>query len=95
MVIRSPGLLFQQEIFSQVFDNSEFHGHNNVARELYALEGTFFTGGVKRKTLKGLKPYYAAIRSSAALVSSHPEKQKFLKIIYENFYKIYNPKAAD
>ena len=29
------------------------------------------------------------------LVSSHHEKQTFLKVVYENFYKVYNPKAAD
>jgi predicted helicase len=29
------------------------------------------------------------------LVSSHHEKQTFLKVIYENFYKVYNRKAAD
>ena len=87
--------ILTEEIFSQVFDNSDFHHNNNVAKELYTLEGTFFTGGLKRKTLEGLKPYYAAIRSAAALVSSHQEKQKFLKVIYENFYKVYNKKAAD
>ncbi len=34
-------------------------------------------------------------RSTAALIQSHWEKQGFLKAIYENFYKVYNPKAAD
>ncbi len=28
-------------------------------------------------------------------MSSHHEKQNFLKVVYENFYKVYNPKAAD
>jgi predicted helicase len=84
-----------EEIFSQVFDNPDFHHKNNVARELYALENTFFTGKVKHDTLAGLRPYYAAIKSAAALVNSHHEKQTFLKTIYENFYKIYNKKAAD
>ena len=87
--------ILTEEIFSQVFDNSDFHHQNNVAKELYGLEGTFFTGGVKRKTLEGLKPYYAAIRSAAALVASHHEKQTFLKVIYENFYKVYDKKKAD
>jgi len=32
---------------------------------------------------------------AAARIDSHHEKQTFLKIIYENFYKVYNPKAAD
>lgn len=86
--------ILTEEIFTKVFD-SEFHRENNVAKELYALEGTFFTGAVKRNLLKQLEPYYAAIRSAAALVTSHHEKQAFLKEIYEGFYKVYNRKAAD
>jgi hypothetical protein len=84
-----------EEIFSQVFDDSNFHRQNNVAKELYALENTFFTGKVKHDTLAGLRSYYAAIKSAAALVTGHHEKQKFLKTIYENFYKVYDKKKAD
>jgi predicted helicase len=87
--------ILTEEIFSQVFDNSDFHRHNNVAKQLYALEETFFAGALKQKTLAGLRPYYAAIKSAAALVSSHHEKQTFLKVIYENFYKVYDRKKAD
>src|SRR5437867_822831 len=84
-----------EEIFSKVFGEDDFHHHNNVAKELYALEGTFFTGDLKKRTLRGLDPYYAAIRAAAAQIGSHHEKQTFLKVIYENFYKVYNKKAAD
>jgi len=84
-----------EEIFAKVFDDSDFHRKNNVAHELYRLEETFFTGGLKRATLKGLEPYYAAIRAAAAQIGNHHEKQTFLKVIYENFYKVYNAKAAD
>src|SRR3990172_5750508 len=84
-----------EEIFSKVFGEDDFHHHNNVAKELYALEETFFTGDLKKRTLRGLDSYYAAIRSAAAQIGSHHEKQAFLKVIYENFYKIYNRKAAD
>ncbi len=87
--------ILTEEIFNQVFDNSDFHHNNNVAKELYALEETFFTGGVKRESVERLKPYYAAIKRAATSVPSHQEKQKFLKVIYENFYKVYNRKAAD
>ena len=87
--------ILTEEIFAKVFDDSDFHQHNNVARELYALEGEFFTGSLKKQTLKGLETYYAAIRAAAAQISSHGEKQTFLKVIYENFYKVYNAKAAD
>ena len=86
--------ILTEEIFSKVFD-SEFHRENNVARELYKLEATFFTGGLKKSTLKGLEAYYAAIRAAAAQIGNHHEKQTFLKVIYENFYKVYNAKAAD
>jgi predicted helicase len=87
--------ILTEEIFSKVFDDSDFHRQNNVAKRLYELEGSFFTGGLKRDTLKGLEPYYAAIRAAAAQIGSHSEKQTFLKVIYENFYKVYNAKAAD
>ena len=86
--------ILTEEIFSKVFD-SEFHRDNHVARELYKLEETFFTGGLKKSTLKGLEAYYAAIRAAAAQIGNHHEKQTFLKVIYENFYKVYNAKAAD
>ncbi len=87
--------ILTEEIFAHVFDQGDFHRDNNIAKELYALEAKFFTGQLKRETLKALETYYATIRSNAALITSHAEKQTFLKVIYENFYKVYNPKAAD
>jgi predicted helicase len=83
------------EVFSAVFPGNSYHEDNNIAVELHKLEATFFTGNTKHQTLKGLAPYYSAIRKAAAEISTHHEKQAFLKSIYENFYKVYNPKAAD
>jgi predicted helicase len=87
--------ILTEEIFNHVFNESDFHRENNVAQQLYELERKFFRGAVKRDTLKSIEPYYAAIRSAAASISAHSEKQRFLKVIYENFYKVYNPDAAD
>ena len=87
--------ILTEEIFAHVFDQGDFHRENNIAKELYALEAKFFTGQVKRETLKALETYYATIRANAALITSHSEKQTFLKVIYENFYKVYDPKKAD
>jgi predicted helicase len=87
--------ILTEEIFSKVFGEDDFHRQNNVAKALYDLEGTFFMGDLKKRTLRGLDPYYSAIRAAAAQISSHQQKQAFLKVIYENFYKVYNPKAAD
>src|SRR3990172_1541379 len=87
--------ILTEDVFAAVFPGTPFHQDNNVARELYKLEATFFKGDTKYQTLKGMAPYYAAIRAAAAQISTHHEKQTFLKVIYENFYKVYNPKAAD
>ncbi len=87
--------ILTEEIFSRVFNEADFHRDNNIAKLLYALEKAFFTGEVKKSTLHALTPYYAAINANAAQISSHAEKQTFLKVIYENFYKVYNPAAAD
>lgn len=87
--------ILTENIFAKVFGDDEFHRKNNVASALYALEDTFFSGDVRRRTLSKLSTYYAAIESAAALIKSHSEKQGFLKAIYEGFYKVYNAKAAD
>jgi len=83
------------EVFAAVFPGTSYHEDNSVARELHKLEETFFTGNTRHQMLKGLEPYYAAIRKAAADIVTHHQKQTFLKAIYENFYKVYNPKAAD
>ncbi|MEL7465934.1 MAG: type ISP restriction/modification enzyme [Pseudomonadota bacterium] len=87
--------ILTEEIFNKVFDEGDFHRENNIAKELYALERLFFRGAVKKDTLKALQPYYTAINANAELITNHTEKQTFLKVIYENFYKVYNPDAAD
>jgi predicted helicase len=87
--------ILTEDIFARVFGQGDFHRENNVAKALYALEAKFFKGDVKQQTMKSLEPYYAAIRSTAALISSHSEKQGFLKAIYENFYKVYDKNKAD
>ncbi|MEJ7701726.1 MAG: hypothetical protein WKF71_19090 [Pyrinomonadaceae bacterium] len=46
-----------------------------------------------------LQPHRILItKPSATLppgITDNHEKQKFLKTVYENFYKVYNPKGAD
>ncbi len=87
--------ILTEDIFTQVFNDGQYHRENNIAKELTKLEDAFFSGAVKREALKAMQPYYAAIRSNAAQITGHAEKQTFLKAIYEGFYKVYNPKAAD
>ena len=87
--------ILTEDIFNTIFDETQFHRENNIARELETVISTFFTGGLRRETLRVVKHYYDAINAAAAAIADHHEKQKFLKIVYETFYKSYNPKAAD
>jgi len=83
------------EIFDTVFGDSHFHRENNIARELEIVINTFFVGEIRRNTLETIDNYYKTIKKEASNIDNHHNKQKFLKVIYENFYKAYNPKGAD
>ena len=84
-----------KDIFLRVFAEDQFHQENNVARQLDALERSFFTGDARRETIGRLLPYYTAITAAAVSVADYREKQRFLKAVYEDFYQAYNPAAAD
>lgn len=87
--------ILTQDIFNTIFDEIDFHRENNIARQLEKVIDTFFTGSIRKGTLASVKHYYDVINSTAAGIADHHEKQKFLKVVYETFYKSYNPKAAD
>ena len=87
--------ILTEDIFTNIFNESQFHRENNIAHELGNVINTFFVGAVRRNMLGSIEHYYGVIRRTAANIYNHQEKQKFLKAVYENFYKAYNPKAAD
>lgn len=87
--------ILTEDLFRSVFDESDFHRENNVARELETLTNTFMSRTVRQNKLSELNHYYQTLNAQASMVADHHEKQKFLKVVYENFYKVYNPKGAD
>ena len=87
--------ILTEDIFLRVFAEDQFHRENDIARRLNALEQTFFTGGVRRQAIDRLRTYYGAIGRAADDIADYAEKQGFLKAVYEDFYKAYNPAAAD
>jgi predicted helicase len=87
--------ILTSDIFNRIFDDPDFHRHNTIAAELEKLIETLFNYSERRNLLNSIEHYYDAINSTAAGITDHHEKQKFLKVLYENFYKVYNPKAAD
>ena len=87
--------ILTEDIFMRIFDDAEFHRENNVAVKLSEIANTFYTGMTKRNIDNRISYYYQTINAKASQISDHHEKQKFLKALYENFYRAYNPKAAD
>lgn len=87
--------ILTEDIFNTIFDETQFHRENNIAHELELVINTFFKGEVKRRAFGSISHYYKAINAAAAAIADHHEKQNFLKVVYETFYKSYNPKAAD
>ncbi|MFZ3079681.1 MAG: type ISP restriction/modification enzyme [Bellilinea sp.] len=87
--------ILTEDIFMRVFDETDFHRDNVIAKNLQELANTFYTGSTKRQIDSRISPYYETINARASQISDHHEKQKFLKALYEKFYKSYNPKMAD
>ncbi|WP_104989717.1 type ISP restriction/modification enzyme [Deinococcus sp. NW-56] len=83
------------DLFRSVFDNAQYHEDNNIAQQLGRLADTFYKGQIKRDVTGRTKRYYGAINAAAAQIADHHEKQRFLKVLYENFYRAYNPAGAD
>jgi predicted helicase len=87
--------ILTEDIFNTIFDETQFHRENNIAHQLEGVLNTFFIGATRKNTLGTMQHYYQAINATGAGIADHHEKQKFLKVVYEIFYKSYNPKAAD
>lgn len=83
------------DLFTSIFDEPQFHRENNIAQELERVVGTFLVGDTRRQLIGSIRHYYEAIKAAAAQIADHNEKQRFLKVVYEAFYKSYNPKDAD
>ena len=87
--------ILTEDIFTNVFGDADFHRSNNIARELEDVIETFMTREIRKNHLAGIEYFYKTIRDAASGINDNHEKQKFLKTVYENFYKVYNPKGAD
>ena len=87
--------ILTRKLFQAIFSEFDFHRENNIARQVNNLASYVFD----RKTNKDFedknKHFYSILEEKAKSVRDHHDKQGFLKSLYEEFYKAYNPKAAD
>ncbi|MGB1204269.1 MAG: type ISP restriction/modification enzyme [Chitinophagales bacterium] len=87
--------ILTEDLFMAIFDDASFLKFNIIAKELEGVINTVLTREVRKNQLGEIRHYYQTLNTTAASIADHNEKQKFLKTVYENFYKVYNPKGAD
>jgi predicted helicase len=87
--------ILTENIFNIIFGQVQFHQENNISNELSQVIKAFFHSEIRQNTTDNLVKIYSAFEAEAAYMKIYQEKQKFLKIIYEEFYKAYNEKGAD
>lgn len=87
--------ILTEDLFTTIFDDASFLKFNIIAKELEGVINTVLTREVRKNQLSEIRHYYQTLNATAATIVDHNEKQKFLKTVYENFYKVYNPKGAD
>ena len=74
-------------IFALVYDVTDFHETNAVARSLEDLKKTL---GMSQEKIS-----YGMIELIAESVTDIDQRQEFLKKVYETFYEKYDPNRAD
>ena len=87
--------IITDKLFTAVLNEVEFFKENNIARSIDDIARTFFTRDKRKQFEDKNKHFYNIISITASQILDYHEKQDFLKILYEEFYKSYNPKAAD
>lgn len=74
-------------IFALVYDVTDFHETNEVAKSLEELKNTL--------NMQQDKISYKTIELIAESVTDTDQRQEFLKKVYETFYEKYDPDRAD
>lgn len=87
--------ILTKDIFDSIFDDQAFHKYNSIAKSIEDIINTFFTKEKEMELTKSIRGYYQTIINSANSISDHRQKQSFLKTVYQEFYKAYNPSKAD
>ena len=83
------------DIFSSVFSEFDFEKYNPIAQELEKITRTIFDQIFGRYFLKSIQQYLNVVKKTAVNIQDFGIKKQFLINFYEQFYKVYNPKAAD
>ncbi|MGB1207304.1 MAG: type ISP restriction/modification enzyme [Chitinophagales bacterium] len=87
--------ILTEDMFLYIFSETEFHRENNIAQAIDKVLKTFYTKKRKREVKNKIGNFYTVLKAKVSNINILSEKQKILKMTYEEFYKAYNPKGAD
>ncbi|MDR0568231.1 MAG: N-6 DNA methylase [Spirochaetaceae bacterium] len=87
--------ILTDKLFSAVLSEGDFMKENNIARHINEITETFFTLEKRKQFEDKNRHFYAELSRTAAQIQNYRDKEGFLKTLYAEFYKAYNPKAAD
>lgn len=88
--------LLTERIFRRIFDNPEFTRRNVIAIEIEKVIDSLTQKHFSRdQFLEPLNHFYKAIEDAASQTTSYTEKQSFLNVVYEKFFKGADARQAD
>ena len=86
--------ILTEQIFLKVFGEQQYHKYNNISATITNIEREFLRE-IKGRILDKMNLYIAPITNYGNKMYSLPEKQLFLKKVYQEFYNAYDKKIAD
>jgi predicted helicase len=87
--------ILTDKLFSAVLGAVDFLRYNNIAKAINEITETFFSLEKRMQFEAQNRHFYNELSNAAGLIQDYHDKEGFLKTLYEEFYKAYNPKAAD
>jgi predicted helicase len=87
--------MITDRLFTAIIHDADFIKENNIAKSIEEIVRTFFSHEKRKLFEEKNKHFYNTIAITASQIYDYHDKQDFLKTLYEEFYKSYNPKAAD
>lgn len=88
--------LLTERIFRTVFNNPDFRSRNVIAREIERVIDALTSQSFSRdEFLRRFDYFYRAIEETAKTIKDFSEKQQFLDIVYERFFRGFSVEVAD
>ncbi|MFD1719671.1 DEAD/DEAH box helicase [Georgenia deserti] len=86
--------MITKPVFDALFEGYDFAAHNPVSRVMQDMLRTLEGANLETET-ENLESFYESVRARAAGIDNAEGKQRIIADLYERFFKLAFPKAAD